>query len=73
MNWKMWRKQKVWNKKRRLQAKKIIKKKAECLLHRLEQAAGGIGLYVNANKTEYMSFKQKKIYNLSGKPLRLVY
>ena len=23
----------------------------------LEQAAGGIGLYVNANKTEFMCFK----------------
>ena len=27
---------------------------AESLLHSLEQAAAGIGLYVNANKTEYM-------------------
>ena len=24
------------------------------LLHNLEQAAGGIGLYVNADKTDYM-------------------
>ena len=27
---------------------------AEFLLHSLEQAAGGIGLYVNANKTDFM-------------------
>ena len=27
------------------------------LLHSLQQAAGGIGLYVNANKTEFMYFK----------------
>ena len=30
------------------------------LLHSLEQAAGDIGLYMNANKTELMSFKQKE-------------
>ena len=29
------------------------------LLHRLEQAAGGIGLHVNADKTEYMYINQK--------------
>ena len=27
---------------------------AETLLHSLEQAAGDIGLYVNADKTEFM-------------------
>ena len=27
---------------------------AESLLHSLKQAAGGIGLHVNADKTEYM-------------------
>ena len=26
----------------------------------LEQAPGGIGLYVNADKTEYMGFNQKE-------------
>ena len=31
---------------------------AESLLHILEQAVGGISLYVNANKTEYIYFKQ---------------
>ena len=30
---------------------------AESLLHNLEQAAGGISFYVNANKTELMCFK----------------
>ena len=29
---------------------------AEFLLHSLERAAGGIGLHVNADKTEYMCF-----------------
>ena len=29
---------------------------AESLLHSLERSAGVIGLHVNANKTEYMSF-----------------
>ena len=29
---------------------------AETLLHSLEQAATGIGLYVNAHKTEYMCY-----------------
>ena len=32
---------------------------AESLLHSLEQAAGSIGLHVNANKTEYMCLNQK--------------
>ena len=31
---------------------------AETLLHSLEQAATGIGLYVNAHKTEYMCYNQ---------------
>ena len=31
---------------------------AESLLHSLERAAGGIGLHVNADKTEYMCFNQ---------------
>ena len=46
---------------------------AESLLHNLEQAAGCIGLYVNADKTEYMCFKQKgAISTLSGNHLKLV-
>ena len=32
---------------------------AKSLLHSLEQSAGGIGLYVNVDKTEYMCFNQK--------------
>ena len=28
----------------------------ESLLHSLEQAAGGIGFYINASKTEFMCF-----------------
>ena len=31
---------------------------AESLLHSLEQAAGGIGIHVNAENTEYMCFNQ---------------
>ena len=31
---------------------------AETLLHSLERAAAGIGLHVNAHKTEYMRFNQ---------------
>ena len=34
--------------------------KAESLLHSLKQATGGIGLYVNANKMEYICFNKKK-------------
>ena len=33
---------------------------AESLLYSLEQAAGGIGLLVNADKMEYMYFNQKE-------------
>ena len=33
---------------------------AESLLHSLEQAANEIGLYVNANKTEVICFKEDK-------------
>ena len=31
---------------------------AETLPHRLERAAAGIGLHVNAHKTEYMCYNQ---------------
>ncbi len=31
---------------------------AETLLHSLERVAAGIGLHVNANKTEYMCYNQ---------------
>ena len=46
---------------------------AKSLLQRLERAAGGIGLHVNQNKTEYMYFNQRgDISTLKGDPLRLV-
>ena len=48
---------------------------AESLLHSLEQAVGGIGLHVNADKTEYMCFNQNQrgdIFTLKGGSLKLV-
>ena len=46
---------------------------AESLLYNLEQAAGGIGLHVNADKTEFMCSNQRDdISTLNGKSLKLV-
>ena len=46
---------------------------AETLLHSLERATTGIGLYVNAHKTEYMCFNQAGgILTLEGTSLKLV-
>ena len=46
---------------------------AKFLLHNLKPAAGGIGLYMNANKIEFMCFKQEvAISTLNSKPLNLV-
>ena len=46
---------------------------AETLLHSLEPAAAGIGLNVNAHKTEYMCFNQTgDISTLDGTSLKLV-
>ena len=46
---------------------------AETLLHSLERAAAGIGLHVNAHKTEYMCFNQTSdISTLNSSPLKLV-
>ena len=46
---------------------------AESLLHSLERAAGSIGLYVNADKTQYMCFNPRSdIPTLKGGPLKLV-
>ena len=46
---------------------------AETLLHCLERAAGGIGLHVNAHKTEYMCLNQTgDISSLGGSSLKLV-
>ena len=46
---------------------------AKSQLHSLEQVVGGIGLHVNADKTEYMCFNQRgDIYTLSSGPRKLV-
>ena len=46
---------------------------AETLQHSLERAATGIGLLVNAHKTEYMCYNQTgDISTLEGTPLKLV-
>ena len=46
---------------------------AETLLHSLERAAAGIGLHVNAHKTEYMCYNQTgNISTLNGTSLKLV-
>ena len=46
---------------------------AETLLHSLERAAAGIGLHVNAHKTEYMCYNQTgNISTLDGTSLKLV-
>ena len=45
----------------------------ESLLHSLERAAAGIGLHVNAHKTEYMCFNYRgNISTLNGSSLKLV-
>ncbi len=42
-------------------------------LHKLERVAAGIGLHVNAHKTEYMSYNQTgDISTLDGTSLKLV-
>ena len=46
---------------------------AKTLLHSLEQAASGIGLHVNADKTEYMFFNQRgDVSTLNDSSLKLV-
>ena len=46
---------------------------AESLMHSLERAAAGIGLHVNAHKTEYMSYNHTyNISTLDGTSLKLV-
>ena len=43
---------------------------AKSLLHSLEQAAEGIGLFMNSDKTEFMCFNQDvAIFLLNGKHL----
>ena len=47
---------------------------AETLLYSLERVATGIGLHVNAHKTEYMCYNQTgDISTLDGTPLKLVH
>ena len=46
---------------------------AETRLHSMERAAAGIGLHVNAHKTEYICYNQAgDITTLDGNPLKLV-
>ena len=46
---------------------------AKSLLCSLEQAAEDLGLYVNADKTEFMCFTQNgDIFSLSGSSIKLV-
>ena len=46
---------------------------AESLLHSLKRAAVGIGLHINADKTEYMCFNQRgDISTLNSSSLKLV-
>ena len=46
---------------------------AETVLHSLERAAAGRGLYVNTHKTEYMCYNQTgDISTLEGTPLKVV-
>ena len=50
-----------------------IHPQAESLLHTLEWVAGGIGLHVNTDKTEYTCFNQRgDISTLNSGPLKLV-
>ena len=52
---------------------KVARSMLETLLHSLERAAAGVGLYVNAHKTEYMCYNQTgDISTLDGTPLKLV-
>ena len=46
---------------------------SQTLLHSLERAASGIGLHVNADKTEFMCFNQRDdISTRNGSSLKLV-
>ena len=51
----------------------VFAKQAETLLHSLERAAAGIGLHVNAHKTEYMCYNQTgDISTLEGASMKRV-
>ena len=59
--------------RRRLRRWSSATSKYTQLLHSLERAAAGIGLHVNAHKTEYMCFNQAgHISTLDGTSLKLV-
>ena len=50
-----------------------LQAQSETLLHCLERTAAGIGLHVNADKTEYISYNQSgDISTLNGSSLKLV-
>ena len=50
-----------------------ISNQVETLLHSLERTVAGIGLHINAHKSEYMSFNQSgEISTLDGTSLKLV-
>ena len=45
---------------------------AKSLLHKIEQAAAGIGLYMNSDKTDFICFNKDGANSpLNGKPLKL--
>ena len=51
----------------------IYKMCLQIVLHSLERATAGIGLYVNVHKTEYMCYNQMgDISTLDGTPLKLM-
>ena len=51
----------------------ITPAQVKSLLHSLERAAAGIGLHVNADRTEYICFNQRgDITTLNGSSLKLV-
>ena len=45
---------------------------AESLMPSLEQADGGIGFFMNANKMEYMHFNQEGALSTRNGPLKLI-
>ena len=50
-----------------------IRAEAEFLSHSTKQAARGIGLNVNADKTEFMCFKQGEvIFTFKSRPLKVI-
>ena len=50
---------------------KNMKEIASKNMKEINQATGGIDFYINANKTEFMRFKQEgTMFTLSAKPLK---